>query len=295
MNIGMQLSLLTELEQLITELKQKEEATVYTIQDETMNAIRKAKNLDTFLHEVFNVVHGSGGIHVINIIRREFGISKELINHFDQWARHSKEQVEDTIHDAIDRAEFRAGKQGKFFTGSADKTEISEALNLLKGIAHAAVSCQFNPKRAGAETYVDLLDKLLQFYALPHTYPEGDKVNYKNLISSDRLYAMSGNNNTITTALKAHAKAWYQQSAFTFLENSESYPLYQDVHNYLYALTDEQLERLRHDFIHHIQVDYEGVKAAKDLHRAVTLKMKLETVLSWEVEWQVNDQLILGE
>ena len=291
-NRGMQHSLLSELEQFIIELKQKEEATVYTIQNETMKAIKKAKNLDVFLHEVFNVVHGSGGIHITNIIRREFGMSKELINHFDQWARHSKEQFEDALHDAIDRAEIRAGKQSMFFTGSADKKEISEALDLLKGIAHAAVRCQFNQKQAGVvDTYVDLLDRLIQFYAIPHTYPAGDIVNYKNLISSDRLYAMSGNNNTITSALKVHAKEWYQQSSYTFLESSELYPLYQDVQNYLYALTNEQLERLRNDFIQNIRVDYGMVKAAKDLHRAETLKTKLETVLSW----QVQDQLILGE
>lgn len=282
-NIGMQLSLLSELEQFIIDLKQKEEATIYTIQDVTMNAIKKAKNLDMFLHEVFNVVHGSGGIHITNIIRREFGMSMELINHFDQWARHSKEQFEDALHDAIDRAEIRAGKQGMFFTGSANKKELAEALDLLKGIAHSAVSCQFNQKQAGVDTYIDLLDRLIQFYALPHTYPAGDIVNYKNLISSDRLYTMSGNNTTIATALKVHAKEWYQQSSFTFLESSESYPLYQDVQNYLYAVTNEQLERLRNDFIQNIRVDYEMVKAAKDLHRAETLKTKLETVLSWQV------------
>lgn len=279
----MQLSLLSELEQFITDLKQKEDATVYTIQDETMKSIKKAKNLEMLLHEVFNVVHGSSGIHITNIIRREFGMSKELINHFDQWARHSKEQFEDALHDAIDRAEIRSGKQGMFFTSSADKKEISEAHDLLKGIAHAAVRCQFNQKPAEGDTYVDLLDRIIQFYALPHTYPTGDIVNYKNLISSDRLYAMSGNNNTITTALKDHAKEWYQQSSFTFLESSELYPLYQDVQNYLYALTNEQLEHLRNDFIQNIRFDFEKVKAAKDLHRAETLKTKLETILGWQV------------
>jgi hypothetical protein len=279
----MQQSLLAELEQFITDLKQKEAATVYTIPDENMSAIKKAKKLENFLNEVLTVVRGSGGINMTNIIRREFGMSKELINHFDRWARHSKEQFEEALHDAIDRAEIRAGNQGIFFAGSADKKECAEALGLLKGIAHAAVRCQFHPKLAGLDTYVDMLDKLIQFYALPHTYPAGDIVNYKNLVSCDRLYAMSGNDDTITLALKAHAKEWYQQSSFTFLESKESYPIYEDVRNYLYALTEEQLERLRNDFIQNIRDDYDTVKAAKDLHRAEYLKAMLETVLSWQV------------
>lgn len=279
----MQQSLMADIELFIADLKQTEEATIYTIPDETMSAIHKAKNLEKFLHEVFNVVHGSGGINLDNIIRREFGMGKELINHFDQWARHSKEQCEDAIHDAIDRVDIRAGKLSVFFVGSADKKEMAEALDLLKGIAHAAIRSQFNPKLSGSDPYVEMLDKLIQFYALPHTYPPGDLVNYKNLISSERLYAMSGNDDSITTALKVHAKEWYQKSSFTFLESRDSYPIFEDVRNYLYALTEEQVERLQNDFIQYIRDDFDLVKTTKDLHKAMYLKSMLETVLSWQI------------
>lgn len=279
----MKQTLLADIEQFITDLKQSEKATIYSIPDDIMSAIHKAKNLEKFLHEVFTVVHGNGGINLVSIIRREFGMSKELIIHFDQWARHSKEQFEDALHDAIDRVEIRAGKLSMFFVGSADKKEMAEALGLLKDIAHAAIRCQFSPKRAGSDTYVEMLNKLIQFYALPHTYPVGDIVNYKNLISSDRLYVMSGNDDTITTALKVHAKEWYQQSSFTFLESRESYPVYEEVRNYLYALTEEQLERLKNDFIQFTRDDFDLVKRTKDLHKAEYLKTMLEVVLSWQV------------
>jgi hypothetical protein len=277
----MQQTLLEEMKQFITDLKQKEEATVYTIPSEIMGAIKKAKNLERFLHEVFTTVNGSGGINISNIIRREFGMSMELTDHINQWAPYSKEQFEDALHDAIDRAEIRTGKQGMFFEGSADKKKITEALGLLKGIAHTAIRCQFNPKFAGPDAYVEILDKLIQFYALPHTYPAGNMINYMNLISSERLYAMSGNNDIITAALKVHAKEWYQDSSFTFLESREWYHTYEYVQYYLYVLTEEQLERLRNDFIQYIRDDFNMAKAKPELHRAEFLKTMLETVLSW--------------
>jgi hypothetical protein len=279
----MQPTLLLELEQFITDLKHKEGAIIYTIPGEIMGAIKKAKNLEKFLHDIFITVNGSGGINISNIVRREFGMSMELTDHIHQWARHSKEQFEDALHDAIDRAEIRAGKQGLFFGGSADKKEFTEAIGLLKDIAHATVRCQFNPKYAGPDVYIEILEKLIQFYALPHTYPAGDVVNYRNLISSERLYAMSGNDDAITAALKARSKEWYQNSSFTFLENRESYHTYEYVQYYLYALTEEQLERLRNDFIQYIGDDFKMVKAKPELHRAKYLKTMLETVLSWKV------------
>ncbi|MDR6879985.1 hypothetical protein J2X61_001732 [Bacillus sp. 3255] len=275
-------SLLHAMEQFIADLQKKEAAAVYTIRDDAMNAIKKAKNLDTFLHDMINLVQGSGGIDLTSIIRREFGISKDIMQHFDRLARHSKEQFEEALHDAIDRAEIRAGKQGMFFAASPDKQERADALRLLKDIAHAAVKIQFHRKSEGAETYVELLDKLIRFYELPHTYPAGDAVNYKKLIASDRLNAMSGNNETISLRLREFAKAWYQQSAFTFLESRDTYPVYEDVRNYLYALNEDQLNRLRTDFIRQIRLDFEAVQAAKDLHRAEALKKQLEAVMSWE-------------
>jgi hypothetical protein len=279
----MQQILLSELKQFITDLKQKEAETVYTIPGEIMGAIKKAKNLERFLHDVVAVVSGSGGINIMSIIRREFGMSMELTDHLAQWAPYSKEQFEDALHDAIDRAEIRAGKQGLFFDGSADKKERAEALELLKDIAHAAVKCQFNPKLAGADAYIEMMDKLIQFYTLPHAYSAGDMVNYRNLISSDRLFVMSGNNESITAALKAHIKEWYQHSSFTFLENREWYHTYESVPNYLYMLTEEQLERLRNEFILHIHDEFNRVKAKPDLHRAEYLKTMLENVVSWKV------------
>jgi hypothetical protein len=279
----MQPTLLLELEQFITDLKHKEDATVYTIPSEIIGAIKKSKNLEKFLHDIFTAVNGSGGIDISNIVRREFGMSKGLTDHINQWAPHSKEQFEDALHDAIDRTEIRAGKQGMFFVGSADKKEFAEAIGLLRDIAHATVKCQFNPKSAGPDVYVEILEKLLRFYTLPHTYPAGNVVNFRNLISSERLYAMSGNDYAITAALKAHSKAWYQNSSFTFLENMESYHTYEYVRYFLYALTEEQLECLRNDFIRYIRDEFKIVYAKPELHRAEYLKAMLETVLSWKV------------
>ncbi|MFD0698246.1 hypothetical protein ACFQZT_29650 [Paenibacillus sp. GCM10027628] len=278
----MQQDLLSDLEQLIIALKQKEAETVYTVPVEIMNAVKKAKNLENLLHEIFLAVNGSGGINLISIIRREFGMRAELANHIDRWAPYSKEQFEDKLHDAIDRAEIRPGKMGLFFEGSVDKKGMAEALRLLKDIAHAAVRCQFNPKRAGTDAYIEILDHLIQFYGLPNTHAAGNMINYRSLISSDRLYAMSGNNDIITAALKAHARTWYQHASFTFLESRDWYYTYESVREYLYILNGEQLERLRDDAIQYIRDEFNMLKAKPDLHRAEQLKTMLETALSWE-------------
>lgn len=278
----MQQTLLAELELLIADLKQKEKSIVYTIPDEIMGAVKRAKHLERFLLDVLDAVIGSGGISITSIIRREFGMSKDLTDHIDRWAPYSKEQFEDELHEAIDRADIRAGKQGLFFEGTVSKKESVEALGLLKDIAHAAVRCQFNPRFTGPEAYVDLLDKLIQYYALPHTHPAGSPVKYRSLISSGRLYAMSGNMDTIAAALKAHVKQWYQMSSFTFLEDREWYPSYEYVQEYSYALTGEQLERLRDDFIRLIGDEFAVLKSKPELHKAEYLRKMLETVLNWK-------------
>ncbi|KRE45708.1 hypothetical protein [Paenibacillus sp. Soil724D2] len=279
----MEHSLLSELKELITNLEQKKAETRYTIPSEIMGATKKAKNLERFLHDILAVVNGSGGINLLSIIRREFGMSVDLTDHIDQWAPYSKDQFEDALHDAIDRAEIRAGKQGLFFEGSPDKKEAAEALHLLKSIAHAAVKCQFSPKLAGPHAYIEILDHVIQFYALPNSFPDDSMIKYRNLLSSDRLYAMSGHDDTITAALKSHVKEWYQRSSYTFLENAEWYHMYESVLDYLYVLTEEQLERLRMDFIQHIRNDLKIVKAKPELHRVKLLKSMLETVLNWKV------------
>lgn len=159
---------------------------------------------------------------------------------------------------------------------------MAEALELLRGIAHSAVRCQFHADKTGPDVYVDMLDKSLRFYALPNTYPAGDPIQYRNLISAKRLYAMSGNNETITAVLQAHAKIWYQQSPFTFLEEREGYHTYEDVRYFLYALADEQLERLRNDFVRYIREEFRLVKAKPQPHHAEHLLAMLEAALSWK-------------
>lgn len=273
--------LLSELKQFVAELEQKEAAALYFVPDEFMKAVKKAKSLEKLLHEIFMQVSGNGGIYLSPIIRREFGMNAELMDHFKQWAPYSMERFEDELHDAIDRAEIRGGNQGVFFKGTPSKKEAEEALQLLKDIAHAAVKCQFHAKLAGPEIYVEILDKLLEFYALANTYPEGNAVSYRNLISADRLYAMSGGDDTITDALKTLAKEWYQQSPHTFLESKEGYFSYEYVHHFLYALTEEQLERLRSDYIRYIEEEFKLTRAKPELNRAKNLKILLETVLSW--------------
>ncbi|WP_372662792.1 hypothetical protein [Cohnella sp.] len=280
-------ALLSELRQFVVELEQKEAAAIYFVPDEIIKAVKKAKSLEKLLHEIFMQVSGNGGIHLSPVIRREFGINTELMDHFKQWAPYSKERFEDELHDAIDRAEIRAGNQGVFFAGTPSKKEAEDALQLLKDIAHAAVSCQFHAKPAVSELYVEILDKLLQFYALANTYPEGNAVSYRNLISADRLYAMSGGDDTSTDALKAFAKEWYQQSPHTFLESMEGYFSYEYVHHFLYALTEDQLERLRSDYIRYIEEEFKLTRAKPEINHAKNLKIMLETVLGWTPQYPV--------
>ncbi|WP_028612836.1 hypothetical protein [Paenibacillus harenae] len=274
-------ALLSEIRQFTAMLERKEAEAVYTVPDADIHAVKKAKSLEKLLHEIFMQVSGSGGIQLGSIIRREFGIRGELMDRFEQWLPYSKEQFEDELHLAIDRADIRAGNQGVFFAGTPSKKEAAEALQLLKEIAHAAVICQFQTKRADPEQYVRILEKLLRFYALPNTYPEGNAVQYRNLISADRLLAMAGGDDRITDALKAYAKEWYQQSPYSFLESMEGYLSYDFVRHFLYALTDDQLERLRGDYVRHIEEEFARLKAKPNLHRARNLQTMLETVMSW--------------
>lgn len=276
-------ALLSEIRQFTAMLEQKEAEAVYTVPDADIHAVKRAKSLEKLLHEIFMQVSGSGGMGLSSIIRREFGIRGELMDHFEQWLPYSKEQFEDELHDAIDRADIRAGNQGVFFAGTPSKKEAAEALQLLKDIAHAAVSCQFHAKRAVPERYVSILEKLLQFYALPNTYPEGNAVQYRNLISADRLYAMAGGDDRIADALKAYAKEWYQQSQHAFLESMEGYLSYDFVRHFLYALTNGQLEQLRGEYVRHIEEEFANLKAKPNLHRARILQSMLETVLSWKL------------
>jgi hypothetical protein len=281
---SMQEPLLEDIQKLIADLKHKEATTIHTVPNEVIRAIQKAKHLERLLLEIFNMASGSGGIDMSSFVRREFGIRSEVIDHMDRWAPYSKEQFEDALHDAIDRAEIRAGKMGMFFEGSAPKKETNHALELLKNIAHAAIKCQFGRKPAGSDLYVEILHNLIQFYAHDLANPSGNQVKYRTLISADRLYIMSGHNDSITAALKAYCREWYQQSSFEFLENKETYPSYEYVQHFLYALTDEQLERLRADYIRHIADEFKLIKARPELHRAEYLKTMLETVLSWRTE-----------
>jgi hypothetical protein len=278
----MEHTLLTELQQLVAELERKQQETVYTIPDDIMNAVKKAKHLERFLEELVALASGSGGIQLSGLIRREFGMSMELTDHIDQWARHSKEQFEDALHDAIDRAEIRAGKQGLFFTGTLGKRELAEALELVKRIAHAAVTCQFRASTLGPEAYVALQEPLLQFYALPYVNAAQNMVTYRSLLSASRLDAMTGGHAAATAALKEHARAWYYSSGYTFLESREWYHAYDTVEEYLYLMDERQLEHLQEDYVRYIQEELGKLKERPTLDRAVTLRSMLETVLSWK-------------
>jgi hypothetical protein len=276
-------SLLSELSQFVNELEHKERAVVYTVPDEVMKTVKRTKSLETLLHEIFMQVSGNRGIQFGPILRREFGMNTELMDRFKQWAPYSKDHFENELHDAIDRAEIRAGNQGVFFKGTPGHKEAQEALQLVKDIAHAAIKCQFMDGVPVPDPYVSILDKLLQFYALPNTYPEGNVVNYRNLISEDRLYAMSGDD-SVTDALKSFARDWYQQSSHTFLESREGYFSYEHVRFFLYALTEEQLGRLKSSYFQHIEDEFRIVKAERNLHRARKLKSMLETVVNWTLQ-----------
>ncbi|CAG7646576.1 hypothetical protein ACFQI7_23910 [Paenibacillus allorhizosphaerae] len=277
----MQQAMLQELNRLIAELKQKEEAAVYTVPQEAIGAVKKAKHLEKFLLDLFDVVNGGGGIDIRGIIRREFGLSKMLTDRMDRWAAYGKELLEDELHEAIDRAEIRAGKQHLFFVGPVGKQVLAEALGLLKQMAHAAVRLQFHPGQAGSGVYVAMLDPSLRFYELPSAQPDENMSRYRLLIASGRLHAMSGNDESIAADLKAHVKQWYQNGSLTFLEQREWHLSYEHVPEYLYALTADQIERLQDDFMRHISEEFALVKAKPELYRAEQLKKTLEAVLSW--------------
>lgn len=76
-------TLLSELQQFVAELRKKKAAAKYTVPDEMMKAVRKAKGLEKFLYDIFDVVTGSGRIDIRGTIRREFGLSKELADHME--------------------------------------------------------------------------------------------------------------------------------------------------------------------------------------------------------------------
>lgn len=274
-------ALLSELSKFVTELENKESSARHEVPDEVLKAVKRAKSLERLLYEIFMQVSGNGGIDLRPIIRREFGITGKLMDHFEQWLPYSKEIFEDDLHDAIDRAEIRAGNQGVFFAGTPSKTESEDVLQLLRDIAHSAVKCQFHAQ-TGPELYVDILDKLLLFYAMPSTFPEGNASGYRNLIAADRLYAMSGGDDPITEALKASSREWYQKTQQAFLEYKEAYLSYEYVQYTLYVLKEEQLERLRSDYIRYIEQEFKLIKTRPDLIRASHLRSELETVLSWK-------------
>ncbi|PZD97399.1 hypothetical protein DNH61_03365 [Paenibacillus sambharensis] len=280
--------LLSELAEFTAELESKEAAAVYVVPDQVISAVRKARSLERLLHEIFMQVSGSGGIELQSVLRREFGIKSELTDRLKQWAPYSKDHFEDELHEAIDRADIRAGNQGIFFAGTPSKQEAAEALALLQGIAHAAVQIQFRPDPADPQLFVEILDKILQFYALPNTYPEGSAIQYRNLISEERLRAVSDGHEAVLIALKQHARQWYQHAGWTFLESREGYFSYEDVRNFLYVLSEEQLNKLRNDYICHIHEEFQQLKRKPDLHRAKGLLHMLETVLSWTPPIMIN-------
>ncbi|WP_218092665.1 hypothetical protein [Paenibacillus solanacearum] len=274
-------SLRLELEQLIAELKQKETAAVYTVPQEAIHAVKKAKHLEKLLLDLLDVVAGGGGIDIRGVIRREFGLSKELIDRMDRWTAYGKELFEDELHEAIDRADIRAGKQHLFFAGPVSKQVLAEALERLKQLAHAAIRRQFRPDSAGSDVYVTMLEQALRFYKLPATQPDSGMSRYRLLIASGRLYAMAGGDIAIAADLKACVKAWYQSGPHTFLEQREWYLSYEHVPEYLYALTTDQIRRLQEEFIAQISEAFAAVKAVPTLDRAELLKKTLEAVISW--------------
>ncbi|MFC0214474.1 hypothetical protein ACFFK0_18750 [Paenibacillus chartarius] len=272
--------LLKELQTLAAELREKERATVYSVPEAMLEAVKKEKQLEKFLQDVFIQVSGSGGTDIRHIIRRQFGMSKEQSDTMHRWASHIKEQLEEALHDAIERADIRTGKL--FFVGDVPRKQMAEALELLKGIAHAAVRRQLHPRSPGAEVYVEMLELTLRYCSLPYTYPAAEPVTFRNLIALDRLEAMAGGERDVIEALKRCGKAWYQRSGFTFLEQRDTYFSYEQVSQLLYTLTDEQLERLRSDYIRYVEHEYNALKAKPELHRAELLTATLEAALGWE-------------
>jgi len=274
-------TLLTELRTFIGALERKEAAAVYHVPDEIIKNIKRSKSLETMLHDIFLQVAGFGRFQLAPVFRREFGIDAELMDRFRQWAPYSKERFEDALHDAIDRADIRAGNQGVFFKGTPTREEGQEALGLLKDISHAAVAVYCHTGAPGADLYVTVLDRLLRFHALPNTYPEGNAFHYRKLIAEDRLASISGSDD-VTEALKAYVRNWYRQSSHAFLEDKNEYFSYEEVKNFLYVLTEEQIERLKESYVHHVEAEFEDVKRKSDLHRARKLEAMLETALTWK-------------
>ncbi|WP_309118556.1 hypothetical protein [Paenibacillus sp.] len=274
-------TLLAELKQFVEELERKERSVVYRVPDEAVKNVKRAKSLEPLLHDMFMQAIGPGGIRLQPILRREFGIDAALMDRLDQWAPYDKERMADALHDAVDRAEIRAGNQGVFFKGTPSREEAQEALRILRSIAHAAVAIRFDERTAGPEPYVEMLDGSLRFYALPSTFPEGTPADYRSLLSEGRLASMSGSAD-VTSALKAYARAWYQRSSLTFLENPDDYFSYEEVEPLLYAMTEEQTERLRARYIERIRALFAAVRRENDLDRARKVTTMLETVIGWQ-------------
>ncbi|TLS53200.1 hypothetical protein FE782_07510 [Paenibacillus antri] len=273
-------TLLMELKMFVEELERKERSAVYRVPDEAVKNVKRAKSLEPLLHDMFMQAIGPGGIRLEPILRREFGIDAALTDRIDQWAPYDKERMADALHDAVDRADIRAGNQGVFFKGTPSREEAQDALRMLRTIAHAAVAIRFAERSAGPEPYVEMLDGALRFYELPNTFPEGTPADYRSLLSERRLASMSGSDD-VTNALKAFARAWYQRSSFTFLENPDDYFSYEEVEPLLYALTEEQTERLRARYTERVRELFETARRKKDLDRARKLTTMLETVIGW--------------
>ncbi|HZG85852.1 hypothetical protein [Paenibacillus sp.] len=278
----MEEQLLAEMKAFVAELERKEAAAVYAVPEEAFKAIRRAKTLEKFLHDIFAQAGGSGGIRLLPYIRREFGIDAEAIERFDRWAPYAKDRFEEALHEAVDRADIRAGNQGVFFAGTPSKKEAEEALRLLRDVAHAAIEIQFAAGRASPERYVAILDAQLRFYALPSTYQAGTEADYRSLIAADRLAAFAGGDETAAQALRHYARAWYQESGHAFLESREGYFDYTDVPKYLYALTGEQVARLRGDYVRYAEEQFRLLRTKPDLARGRALIAMLEQALRWQ-------------
>ena len=274
--------LLTEMKAFVADLERKEAAAAFAVPEEAFKSIRRAKTLETFLHDIFAQAGGGGGIRLLPYIRREFGIDAETIERFDRWAPYAKDRFEEALHEAVDRADIRAGNQGVFFAGTPSRQEAEEALRLLRDIAHAAIEIQFAAGRAAPERYVAILDAQLRFYALPSTYPAGTEADYRSLLAADRLAAFAGGHEAAEQALRRFARAWYQQSGRTFLESREGYFDYTDVPKYVYALTGEQIERLRSDYIRYAEEQFRLLRKKPDIERGRALIDMLEQALQWQ-------------
>ena len=278
-------TLAAELRAFVAELERKSAAVVYAVPEEALKSVRRAKGqgMEGFLHEAFTEAIGSGGISLAGVLRREFGVDGDLLERVNQWAPYAKDEFEEALHEAIDRADIRAGNQGVFFRGTPSKTESAEALRLLRDIAHAAVAIRFAAGAADPEAYVRLLQGILAFYALPNTYPEGTTVDYRNLIAAERLSAMAGGDARAAAALKEAARSWYAGSGRTFLEEPDNYFTYESVEQYLYALSEEGLERLRAAYVASIREQFDRLRRKPDLDRARRLSATLDAVSSWAV------------